>query len=481
MKRCLRWLPVLGVCALFLLVRGSVHADMRPPLPPGGGNVSTETDTWVQLVFETVLLDVRQEMAYDYYTDQDELQYIVRVTADFTLLNYSDETETMEAVFPLTSIDPSASYSGSTVFDFSVEVEGVPVEWVPIESELCPYTLYEDGCIWGQFPVTFPPDEMVNVTVNYGTYLGDVGAGLGYRYVTYILTTGAAWHGPIWEADIILQLPYEATEQTVVDLDYYPWDVDVPEQEPVFDGNQVRWNYHSFEPDRNWGIYFADPAQWVRIEELQRMVDEEGESAQLLGEMGQIYWNMCLSKGMYEPALAWLGDNAMAAYLAAIELDPENPYLHGEYAEVLLGIGSHERYTLNSIEKLEQAIEQYELAVAYGDEEDYEYYGYWQAMAGETGTMIAEWRDEQVTATPTVTETPRPTITRTSTPQPTITPTSKATLLPPTPTPVDLMAQEPGILNNLAPILLIMTVLGIGGVLVAIVLVVVALRMKKSK
>ena len=278
MRKLLRWVPVLGVGLLFLLVRGSVQADMRPPLPPGGGNLSTEADTWVQLIFETVLLDVREEMAYDYYLDEDSLQYVARVTADFDLMNLGQETEEMLALFPMTSIDPGASYP-DPVSDFSVAVDGEPTAWELVESDQCPYVLYDQTCAWAQFPVTFVPDEMVHVTISYRSYLGELGGWLGFRYATYILTTGAAWHGPIWEADIILQLPFEANAHTVLGLDYYAWDVDVPEQAPEFEGNQARWNYHSFEPDRNWGIDFPDPALWVRVEEIKAALEEDEENA----------------------------------------------------------------------------------------------------------------------------------------------------------------------------------------------------------
>lgn len=478
MKKFLRLLPVFGLSILFLLVRGSVHGDMRPPLPPGGGNLSTEADTWVQLVSETVLLQLQEEMAYDYFTGVDGLQYVVRVTADFNLLNTGSEEESMQAIFPMTSIDPGASYP-DPVFDFSVTVNDTPVEWIMIESDQCPYVRNDQTCSWGQFPVTFPPGEMVHVTISYRSYFGEVGGGVGIRYATYILTTGAAWHGPIYDAEIILQLPFEANEETVLAMEYYPEDVHVPEQAPVFDGNQARWQYHSFEPDRNWGIYFPDPDLWVRVEKIRASLAEDEADADLWVELGGIYWDMCTVKEYYDDRLDWLGSGALEAYARAVELAPENAYAHGGYAEVLYGIGYHEMWVLDSIEKMEQSITQYEEALEWGDPEDYEHYGNWNYMLLEVESQLDFYLSEQATQTPSPTVPRLPTVrpTETTVPSSTQTPTEK----PPTVVPTVMLTEAPEPTSNLSELGLILTVIGVLLVVMLTVLAVLLLLLVKKK
>src|SRR5690606_26879186 len=91
-----------------------------------------------------------------------------------------------------------------------------------------------DEIPWAVFDVTFPPNQDVMIEVTY-----DV-EGFGYypyEVFKYVLETGAGWNGTIGSADVILRLPYEASDKNV-------WVEGVEGYGPatqggVFSGNEV--------------------------------------------------------------------------------------------------------------------------------------------------------------------------------------------------------------------------------------------------
>jgi len=247
------------VCILFsLLVPSSVLADMGvQPILPGGSSIKPEEETPIQMAAEKVVLNVRPATEVDDTVvkrnpeeyglswspySPDMYPAMADVIADFTMVNPADETLSMTAWFPLASALETVEWDllpdeiVPSIERFQVIVDGKPLDYSV--SEL-PNPKGEDKppLPWASFPIIFPAGEATHVQISYV-----LPAWWGYEGLTmslyYIFQTGAGWAGPIGEAELVVNLPYPASTETIYAM---------PDGGQI-EGHQVRWTWVAFEP-----------------------------------------------------------------------------------------------------------------------------------------------------------------------------------------------------------------------------------------
>jgi hypothetical protein len=257
---------VLRTCGVFLvcilygqLVMSHARADMGvQPILPGGSNIKPENDTPIQMAAEKVVLNVRPVTEVDNaVVARNPSEYglsgsfdgspgmypaVADVFADFTMMNPTIEAVKLTAWFPLASaleIEEWNLNPGEVVpriERFQVTLDGRSLEYNV--SEL-PNPKGKDKPLlpWASFPVTFPAGEETHVQISYV-----VPAWWSYEGLTmnlyYIFQTGAGWAGPIGKAELIVNLPYPASAETI-------WTMPEGGQS---EGHQVRWIWENFEP-----------------------------------------------------------------------------------------------------------------------------------------------------------------------------------------------------------------------------------------
>jgi hypothetical protein len=250
------------VCLLLgLLAPLPVLADMGvQPILPGGSNIKPEEETPIQMAAEKVVLNVRPATeADDTVVTRNPEEYglpsapqpglpgimypaIADVLANFTMKNPTSEAVSMTAWFPLVSALENEEWNLNpgevvpSIVRFQVIMDGKPLAYSV--SEL-PNPKGEDKppLPWASFPVTFPAGEDTNVQISYVLPVWWSYEGLAMN-LYYIFQTGAGWAGPIGKADLVINLPYPASAETI-------WTM--PEGGQI-EGHQVRWIWENLEP-----------------------------------------------------------------------------------------------------------------------------------------------------------------------------------------------------------------------------------------
>jgi hypothetical protein len=244
---------------LGLLVSLPARADVGvQPILPGGSNIKPEGETPVQMAAEKVVLNVRPATEMDDTAvtrnlgdyglpasfDGSPGMYpaMADVFADFTMVNPTNEAVSMTAWFPLASALETEEWKitpGEVVpriVRFQVLVDGKPLEYKV--SEL-PNLKGEDKppLPWASFPVAFPAGEEAHIQISYVLPAWWSYEGLAMN-LYYIFQTGAGWAGPIGKAELVVNLPYPASAETI-------WTM--PEGGKL-EGHQVRWTWENLEP-----------------------------------------------------------------------------------------------------------------------------------------------------------------------------------------------------------------------------------------
>ena len=248
------------VCLLLgLLAPLPVLADMGvQPILPGGSNIKPEEETPIQMAAEKVVLNVRPVTeADDTVVRRNPEEYglpwspyspdmypaVADVLADFTMVNPTNEAVSMTAWFPLASALENAAWEEHTADEvvprierFQAIMDGKPLEYSV--SEL-PNPKGEDNppLPWASFPVTFPAGEETHIQISYVLPAWWTYNGLAMS-LYYIFQTGAGWAGPIGKAELVVNLPYPASVETI-------WTM--PEAGQI-EGHQVRWTWENLEP-----------------------------------------------------------------------------------------------------------------------------------------------------------------------------------------------------------------------------------------
>ncbi len=297
-----RWtaIAILLLAALGLFAFPTpVRADIAPPQMPGGSSLSPGEDTGTQVEMAAEQVTITVGDVVDFKVEEMALTGIeAQVEAVFQMHNTGAEDEDMQVRFPL--VDPYGVGDGffhfPTVSDFTVSVDGEQVDWIDVET---PNPTYPDDppVQWAAFDVSFPAGETVEIAVNYGTHSTGYLPEAGFNY---ILQTGAGWKGPIGAGDIILRLPYIASQDNFLTAQF------PPDPEPEMEENEVRWHFENLEPQRqdDWSAKILSPDFMNEIYDLRELVADNPEDANALKDLGDLYLEAAEAKGFIPCARA---------------------------------------------------------------------------------------------------------------------------------------------------------------------------------
>jgi len=362
---------ILLVCALLpvsigfgLVFSSQVRADVGVrPLLPGGSSLKPQDETPIQMLAERVVMTVRaateadntavrlNPQAYGLQFQPIWFQAVSDVQADFTMMNPTGEVVSLTAWFPLASALENVDWELNPdevpprIEGFQVTVDGNPV--VHTVSEL-PNPKGADRPLlpWASFPVIFPAGEETNIQVSYMVPLQPAVKGSELA-LYYIFQTGAGWAGPIGQAELVVNLPYPASAETLAVASPgslrlpYGWADTLPgiPAGVVLEGNQARWTWRDFEPGPrdNFAAWLMDIGQWQRLEAGRARVQAHPEDGQAWLELASIYRSLA-TVGFNSPSIfseSYLPPG-IEAYRKAAELMPEHPATHAGLALLTL-------------------------------------------------------------------------------------------------------------------------------------------------
>ncbi len=353
----------LLVCSLVLM--GVIFGLIQPPLVradvgvrpilPGGSGIEPGEETPVQMAAEVVTMTVREATKADnaivelnprwYGYDYQPVWYmaVADVEADFTMRNPTAEDISLTAWFPLASSLESISWElnpGEIVprlKSFQVMVDG---KTIPFETSELPNPKGTDKppLPWASFPVTFPAGKDTLIHVSYTVPLSMAAKDPAVT-VYYIFQTGAGWAGPIGQADLIVNLPYPASGETMtgmksISLPYGgvgKTEVGIPAG-AVLKGNQARWTWKNLEPgpEDDFAIWVIMPAKWKQVISDRAAVKARPNDGQAWLELAYTYHTLSTHWMSNSPNLfssAYL-PQAREAYQKAAALLPGHPAPH---------------------------------------------------------------------------------------------------------------------------------------------------------
>jgi hypothetical protein len=313
-------------------------ADIAPPAEPPGSNISPGESTQVQMLAETVQIDVqavatqaRPRLAADFA--------LASVKASFVMRNQGETSEQLQVRFPL--MDPSGMGDG---FGHYPEIQGIqvrvnekPVATSRVTSP-SPNTWDKNAppISWAAFDAAFSPGRKVNINVQYN--LQPTGYFPVAEFV-YILETGAGWYGPIGSADLTLTLPYEVNAQNLVYGEYNT----TPGGQA--DGQQITWHYENLEPTRddNLRLDVVAPGVWMSLLRARRAVQANSGDASAWQTLAQAAGDAALDasgKGWLrsDPGGQALALESMRAYEKVLALRPQDAGLWAGYENLMLRI-----------------------------------------------------------------------------------------------------------------------------------------------
>lgn len=358
-----RQLLVLLVCGLVLicvliglLAPSLVQADVGvQPVLPGGSSIKPGEETPIQMAAEVVTMNVRSATEADntlvtlapktYALQSYPVWFpgIAEVEADFTMKNPTNKAVSMTAWFPLASALENADWNFNPgeivarIESFQVNVDGNSAVYAVSELPN-PKGADKPSLPWASFSVTFPGEKETVIHVSYMLPLQPSVKG-GYEMALYyIFQTGASWAGPIGQAELILNLPYPPSVETLADtgkLSLPPMSLGqisagVPSG-AVLEGNQARWTWRNFEPgpEDDFAVWLLQPGKWQELETARAAVQANLEDGQSWLDLASTYrslsttWNNAplLFSSFYIPP-------GIKAYQKAADLLPEHPAPH---------------------------------------------------------------------------------------------------------------------------------------------------------
>ncbi len=426
---------------LWLAVRApGVWANAAPPEAAAGASPKSGAEsTRVQMVRERVVLTL----------DPDGQQ--ATVEGLYIMRNTGAQAETMEVLYPLMLL-----FSECLEYRFTPPKRIAQLQiWVdeqPVSFDIRQGAPVRETCTepipWAAFRVTFPPGEEVRLRVRYRQ---ETWGYPPYLILTYILETGAGWYGPIQEGEILVQMPYPVSEDTVVlhaDLGYAQSTTPGAQLE----GSTVRWTFHNLEPtpEDNIFLLFMSPAAWQDIEQWRSRAHRNPKRGDNWGFLGLAIKRALLLYGMYfreDAADLALSHEGLEAYRKAVTLKPSDPDWHFGYGQFLVYLADvvqdpaqRADYLYTALQEFQEALRldpEHEKTLAFlNDQDNRTLYGWVKEFDGT-------FRFLGLTVTPTFlptltpTPTPRPRRTRLPSPTPypviltdTPSPTASSTLLP---------------------------------------------------
>lgn len=337
----------------------SVKADIAPPEQPSGPNIEPGTGfTMVRMFSEMVVIKVSAD------TPTDSLGR-AKVTASFDMRNLGTESETLQVRFPIAADDGWGNLREIT--DVQVKVAGRTAATKRVTG--ISQTYGGEEIPWVQFPVTFPAGESVKIQVSYTLEASGMGP---FIWFTYTLSTGSGWQGTIGSADLIVELPYEATRQNVI----LATDSGFPNtlQNGILHGRYVIWNYVNFEPEEwdDFKVELVAPSAWEKVLKYQAITASSPKDGESWGILAKAYKQLVFSPkygfglhGDTQPDTPTRELYALSkqAYENAVTLKPNDPLWHAGYAELLANYAYWGHWRMNTTAEAQEALRQIKKAL----------------------------------------------------------------------------------------------------------------------
>jgi tetratricopeptide (TPR) repeat protein len=402
------------VCGVIgLLVPSLVRADVGvQPVLPGGSSIKPEDETPIQMAAEIVTMNIRPATeadnalvqlnpeSYGYEFRPVWYAAIAEVEADFTMRNPTSELVSMTVWFPLASALENADWQLNPdeivprIESFQVSVDDNPVDYAVSELPN-PKGTDKPPLPWASFPVTFPDEKVTVIHVSYMLPLQPTPKGNDMA-LYYIFQTGAGWAGAIEQAELVLNLPYPASTETLADtrkLDLPPMNAGQISagtlSEAMLEGNQARWTWKEFEPgpEDDFSVWLLQPTKWQELETARAAVQTNPEDGQTWLDLASTYHSLSVTDRNF-PLLfgASYLPQAIEAYQKAADLLPEHPAPHAGLA--LLTLAPYMKEKNAPPEVIQFVQEEYEIATALEAKNP--------TLALETGTThwLLSWLEE---------------------------------------------------------------------------------------
>lgn len=354
LQRCLNRLPVLTILMLWfmisLVIVYSVQADVGvQPVLPAGSSILPERETVVQMAEEKVVFSVRTPTETDisrldldlrdYGMTSQEIPLVADVGARFWMLNPQVEPVDMLVWFPLAVTLKNVNYDnfgspmpGSvapSIREFQVFVENQPVETTITEF---PNPNGEEFPLlpWASFPVSFAAGKETLIEVRYLLPAQSIPGNRVTAIFSYILQTGSGWAGPIGKAELVVNLPYPASQETIGQVT----------SGGELNDNQVSWTWTHFEPKAadDFSIELLRLEHWKTLNDLRAAVRANSEDGAAWMELSRLYQTLTTTKGQrIAPGIGvYYHMLAIEAFETTARLLPEESSVHASLAILYL-------------------------------------------------------------------------------------------------------------------------------------------------
>lgn len=289
MDRRLGRLALLAAALLLLVapLPRPTHADQAPFWESPVGLVPGHPTMQVRMAGETVDVQVLERGA--------EIRAAVQAT--FTMANDGEEIQ-LKVGFPAYTtslfdelVEPDASgrrfadapvmFSPWAIRSFRVAVDGRELRsW---RQDVPGAAAAGFGADWLMWEMTFPARQSVQVDVAYEQVLTDRAADLVVQ-PTYVLRTGALWHGVIGEATVTLSAPvggvfiggpelFMRTEDDGSTATYPRQDqVAGPDEADVASPTRVVWRLREVDPIQDVGATYVRASAWRELADAERAI-----------------------------------------------------------------------------------------------------------------------------------------------------------------------------------------------------------------
>jgi len=310
---------LFGLILVFILSMVApltARADVAPPQNPSGSNPGPGALTNVRMVAETVTLAIQA-------TDPPT----AHVTANFTMRNLGSADENLAVRFPYSMEDGYGNFKA--IQNFGVRINGQPADFQTVTApDTTGFPAIQD---WAVFDVSFPVGQDVALKISYDLN-GNRQNGPDIAF-DYILATGVGWNGTIGSANILVELPYDASPVNVL--------LDASTPNAQLNGRVVRWNFAELEPtsENNIHIHILPPAIWMQVLAEFDNLKKDPNDGEAWGRLGKAY-----KQGIFYDK-GYPRDDATgreiyrlsaAAYAQAVALKPDDALWHAGYADLLL-------------------------------------------------------------------------------------------------------------------------------------------------
>ncbi len=306
-----------------------------PLLAEDGYNPGPIEPTTIQMVTETVTLDVATAVTFDSSNQLGyELEYPgARVSADFLMRNPDAIAHTLRVGFPL--LTPPAF--GTDTFDDTLAFQLQNLRAFVDDVELPTEEVSVGGQPWRAWTMTFQPGD-ARVRVTYTQMIGASTFHSRVAVLGYVLQTGAGWAGPIERAEIRANFPYPVETLFLAD----------GQTGYTIEGNSLIWRYEQLEPtpEDDVRLIMIAPDIWAEILHGRQALQQEPTEA-AYGALANAYdWTLYSPAGRptaigREPTFAnrELAQVTEVMYQKALAISAADTWLFGDYAMFLAAAG----------------------------------------------------------------------------------------------------------------------------------------------